>query len=428
MSTFADRVRDVVEPEDAARAAVETTEFRDLGGRYRLDVPGVAVFDLDHLRREGGALKAEMLVSSTLPGARTVDGTLTVVDVNLSSQRTRKEAARYLAERSNADSIDWTGLIEELAQRTLAAERRGSPAVLLSSVAKSEADEILLVDGIQLLARHPSIIFGDGGTAKSLLGLYCAGSLAERGIRCGYFDWELDANAHRDRLERLFGPSMPPVHYVRCSRPLVYEADRLRRIVREHELEFAVFDSIAFACDAAPENAETAGKYAQAVRQLGEIGTLHLAHISKALEGADLKPFGSVFWFNFGRSLFNVKIAAGSPGDRAIQIALHDRKFNLGAKRPSLGFEITFDPDETRIRRVDPAGVPELAVGLSLSQRIRSALRSGAKSRDEIAVEFEDTKADTLRRILHREIQAKRIIRLPGPTERFSLPYPGNAA
>ena len=79
--------------------------------------------------------------------------------------------------------------------------------------------------------------------------------------------------------------------YARCERPLVYEADRLARIVREHDISYAIFDSVAFACDGPPEAAEVAGRYFRAVRQLG-IGSLQIAHISKA-ENGDKKPFGS---------------------------------------------------------------------------------------------------------------------------------------
>ena len=61
-----------------------------------------------------------------------------------------------------------------------------------------------------------------------------AGELAQRGVPTLYADWESTAGDHRDRLEHLFGPAMPAVHYVRCERPLVHEADRLRRLILAH--------------------------------------------------------------------------------------------------------------------------------------------------------------------------------------------------
>ena len=301
------------------------------------------------------------------------------------------------------------GLLEEFAQRVLAAERAGSPAVLLAEIDRPAPDQALDVDGFPLLRRHPSILFGDGGTAKSYLALYLAGVLAERGLRVAYIDWELAGEDHRDRLERLFGPAMPTIYYARCTRPLVYEAERLRRIVRERAIDYAVFDSVAFACDGPPEAAEVAGRYFLALRQLGEIGSLHVAHVSKAADGADQKPFGSVFWHNGARASWNVKLAEGEPGDSRITVGLYHKKANLGARLPAVGFELSFDADRTRVRRVDLADVPDLAAGLSIRQRMVAALRRGAMTRDELADEI-GAKPESIKRTINRYSRQFRVL------------------
>jgi hypothetical protein len=100
--------------------------------------------------------------------------------------------------------------------------------VLLRSVPRPAADDEYDVDGLRAPTRHETIWFGDGSTFKSYLALHVASELERRhGVKVGYFDWELDASQHRDRLERLTGPQMPALQYVRCERPLVYEVDRL---------------------------------------------------------------------------------------------------------------------------------------------------------------------------------------------------------
>ncbi|KAB2969563.1 MAG: AAA family ATPase [Thermoanaerobaculia bacterium] len=370
-------------------------------GRYRLTVPGAVVFELDYIRREAAQLKGELLVRSELPGAQTFDGLLSVSDLNLSSARTRQAHAKYLAERARTDGLDFAGLLEEFAQRVLAAERQGQPAVILSEIPRPAPDEALEVDGLPLLARHPMIVFGDGGTAKSMLALYLAGRLAQRGKNVGFFDWELAAEDHRDRLERLFPERMPVILYARCSRPLVYEADRLRRFVRDHQLDFAIFDSVAFACDGPPEAAEVAGRYFQTLRQFGPLGSLHVAHVSKALEGADQRPFGSAFWHNGARATWNVKIAETSPDEATLSIALHHRKSNLSGKRASIGFELSFEAERTHVRRIDPGDVPDLAAGLTVRQRMAKALRGGALTAGALAEEI-DADPETVRRTVRR--------------------------
>lgn len=370
-------------------------------GRYRLTLESLGIeFGIDRLRRRFDELWGELTVKCTLPGARTFDGVLSVADVNLSSQRARVERARYIATRAQADEIDWTGLLEEFVQRVLTADRAGEPAVLLRDLPRPKPDDTLSVDGLPLLARHPVIFFGDGGAAKSYFGLYAGGRLVQAGHRVGLFDWELAAEDHRDRLERLFGTNMPGVHYARCARPFVHELDRLRAIVQDERLDYVVFDSVAFACDGPPEAAEVAGRYFQTLRQLGSIGSLHIAHVSKA-DGSDQKPFGSAFWHNGARATWFVKLAETLPGGQTISIGLYNRKANLGPQRPAAGFEITFTDDKTSFRRINVADTPDLAGQLSIRQRMAHVLRNGAMSHDEIADQIQ-ADVETVKRTARR--------------------------
>ena len=373
-------------------------------GAYRMTVPAAGtVLSVDFLRRDGAQLKGELLVRCELAGARAFDGVLAIGDINLSSARTRQIHAKYLEERSQAKDVDWTGILEEFSQRVLAAARSGTPSVLLADVPRPAPDEALEVDSLPLLARHPTIVFGDGGTGKSLLALRIAGTLAQRGKRVAIFDWELAAEDHRERLEALFGDGeLPRIHYTRCLRPLFYEADRLRRIVRENDIDFAIFDSIAFACDGPPESAEVAGRYFQALRQLGEIGSLHVAHVTKAGDYADRKPFGSTFWHNGARSTWNLKLSEGTPGDRRIVVGLFNRKANLGAIRPAVGLEIVFGDERTSVQTADlVSAAPDLSACLPLRQRMIASLKGGAMELDDLASELGAEKA-TIQRTVRR--------------------------
>jgi hypothetical protein len=218
-------------------------------------------------------------------------------------------------------------------------------------------------------------------------------------MRVAIFDWELAGEDHRDRLERLFWEGMPRVSYARCERALVYECDRLRRIVREEAIEFALFDSIAFACDGPPESAEVASRYFRAVRQIGG-GSLHIAHVNKSDNG-DQKPFGSAFWHNGARSTWFVKLADGAADCDTLHLGLFNRKANLGRLRPPVGYRVHFDEHRTTFQRENVADTPDLAGQMTVRDRMKALLRKGAMTPESIAAEI-DAKADTITRTARR--------------------------
>lgn len=379
----------------------EDNTFEALDGRYRLTVPDIAAeLEVDHLRRESSQLKAEVLVRCSLPGARTHDGVLSVSDVNLSSSRARAMVAKDLDERARTKGV-FRDVIEELAQRIIATERAGEPDIALHEIEAPGPVEILNVDGLLLPRHHPTVMFGDGDSAKSYLTLYVLGKLAQDGMSVGLADWELSESDHRERLGRLFGNDMPPVRYLRCARPIVHEADRLRRWVRDRELEFIACDSVAYACAGAPENSDVAMAYFQVIRRLGPIGSIHIAHITKSIEGADRRPFGSTFWHNSPRATWYVKRAEAVAGEHVVRIGLYPRKFNIGPTPPPVGFEMMFAPDRTLVRSCNVEDVPDLAATLTVRQRMLASLRHGAMSLEAIAAKI-DAKPDTISRTARR--------------------------
>ena len=168
--------------------------FEPIGeGGYRLSIDEIsAEIEVDRLRRNSAQdLMGELFVRCSLPGVSTYEGTISAADFNLSSARARAERARLLDSRSNVNGIDWTAYLEEFCQRALMAERKGQPSVDLRTIERPKADDALRVAGLTLPRRHPTICFGDGGSAKSYLGLYLIGLLAQQGMRVGLFDWEL---------------------------------------------------------------------------------------------------------------------------------------------------------------------------------------------------------------------------------------------
>jgi DNA-binding CsgD family transcriptional regulator len=388
-------------------------DFRAIGDdRYQMTIANIGVtLEVDRLRRERNELVGELSANCTLPGAYTYDGSLSIADFNLSSARARLERAKLLSFRANTrESVDWNSIVEEFCQRVLKAERDGQPAVDLRTLPLPDKENSSLsIQGFPILRRHPTVLFGDGGAAKSYLALYFAGLLAEQGYGVALFDWELSGEDHRDRLGRLFPDGMPRILYARCDRPLAYEADRLRRIVKQEGIEFCIFDSVAFACDGPPESAEVAGRYFRAARQIGG-GSLHIAHINKG-ENSEQKPFGSAFWHNGARATWYAQRAEDTPDGSIIRVGLFNRKTNLGALRRPVGFTVTFTDDQTTFRRSEVSDSPELAQNLTIYQRIYSELRSGAMSPDALAEEL-GLDPESVKRTIRRK--KDKFIVLPG--------------
>ena len=390
-----------IKPRAVTPAAAAEREFVAVSeDRYRLSIPGIGVaLEIDRLRRDHNELLGELSVRCDLPGARTVNGNLSIADFNLSSARARTDRAKFLAGRAAVKEIDWTSLVEEFCQRVLQADRVGQPAVYLGKPDPSyQQDSMIDVDGLRIPRNHPTVLFGDGGTCKSYIALRLLGKLAEMDIPVLYIDWEFDRRDHEYRLSRLFPDGTPQILYARCERPLIYEADRLRRIVRENSVQYAVFDSAAYACFGAPESAENATAYFRAVRQIGG-GSLHIAHISKA-ENGDKKPFGSIFWHNSARATWYVAAEENSSNPR--QVALFNRKVNIDKPLPPVSYAITFtDYGTTEFRRADVANSPDLAVQLSVRQRMAYLLHRGAMDPEKIAAEV-DSDLETVKRTVRR--------------------------
>jgi hypothetical protein len=386
-------------------------------GHYRLAVPDLGVvLEIDRLRRERHELIGELTVRCALAGARTVDGVLSIGSFNLSSPTARTQRAKLLREQSDAE-LPFLDLLEELCQRTIAAERNGSPARPLQSYERPGPDAEYLIDGWRLLRDHPTIAFGDGGSLKSYLALYAAGRLAAEGIQVLMADAELGGGDHHDRLVRLFGEPGPTVHYLRCERPLIDEADRIRREVRRLAIDFVIYDSIAPLCGGPPEAAEHATAYFRAVRQIG-VGSLHVAHINRS-ENGDQKPFGSSFWHNLARATFFVKQASASTDGREVNVGVFQRKANLGPVRPAIGFRFGFETERTTVTRVDLADVEDLAGSLPLWQRIASLIKRQPMTVEAIAEEL-GARLDSVQKAVRRQ---RSFVRVPGTdgTSRIAL-------
>lgn len=379
-------------------------------GRYRLAIPECATtFEIDRLYRDRYALCGELLVTTQLKGARTFKGTLFSGAVNLTDAYRRRDTIRLLEERSRAKDIDWAGLLDELQIQVVAAERSGSPPIVLRDASPPPPEEVYELEGLALPKTLPAVLFGDGGTFKSYLALFVAGWLANQGVKVLYVDFELNEGEHRGRLAELFGSDLPRLFYKRYQRPMREEIDGIVRFIHEQSIGYVVVDSVGFAAAGNPEASETAIAYAGFVRRFGAgVGSLHLAHVTKQSEDApDPKyPFGSIYWHNFGRMTWFVKRTTDTLSADSFSLALVHRKTNISHLRPPVGLEVAFSDGRIGIRRIDVASVDEFATKLKVGDRVAHALKGGLRTVAEIVAET-NAKEDTVKKTLDRGRNSK---------------------
>jgi len=375
------------------------------GVGYSLHISDLSItFDITRVRSRFDETFGLLTVRAAFAGARTVsDNIISSADFNLSSLKSRQDRARHLSERARAEEIDWVGLVEELCHRVLEHEERGEAIIALQSIqAPIESRSELEAAGLPLLHRLPTIWFGDGGCGKSYLSLYASVGLAQAGHNVLYCDWEFASEDHAQRLRQIVGPipAIPNLYYRRCQKPLANDVSFLKQAIHQLKITYLVCDSVGFACGGAPEDSDSALKYFAAVRALGSIGSLHIAHINKSEQG-DQKPFGSVFWSNGARNIWYVKRseAASSTGD--FGVGLFHRKANTGRLQEARAVKFSFPGTEVIIAPTDIADYPDLCDKLSVRQKVLSCLKDGAKSADEIA-EHTATAEKTIRVSLGR--------------------------
>ena len=346
-------------------------------------------FDLMRLDRRSGELSAELTVLGgpvLLHRAR----------LNLASTRTRSELTNHLAKRMAGP--DWSDLLESATWQVIEAYRQGAPAFLLRDTEQPTAAGWAMKP--ILLARDPVILFGDGGSLKSYTSLAASIALQSglamtdgfepaRSFRVAYLDFEWNAWPHKRRLRALCGPGqLPDILYVPCqtSGPLTHQVERLQRIFQESQIDYAVIDSVALACDGPPEEAQSALGFFQALSRL-EVGSQLIAHTNR--EGDTSKPFGSAFWHNSARMTWYIKRQRAN-GSSSVDIALFNRKSNDGAQlEKPIGLRFHFSEDSTTINPIDVAATPELEAQTYLRDRMARAVSDGAKTAHELAEKLE---------------------------------------
>lgn len=336
--------------------------------------------------------------------------------VSLLSTRSKKDMVKELEDRYPLPERQWTGMIEQLCLISLDNHRKGKPAKEVwpaldgEEIPRSE----LLVDPL-LYKDKPNILFGEGSTSKSYLALTLAImvqlpyydnplGLSPKQANALYLDYEADEDEFKKRLtslERGFSLSATPILYRECELPLVEDIDHLEQIVAENHIGFLVIDSLGIASgNASLNDAATATAFYSALRRL-KVTSLIITHTAKEAEARRATPFGSVYFTNLARSVFEVRKQQEEAANE-IAIALIHSKNNQGPLLPPQGFKVVFEPDRVLVKRMEVESVPEFLEKLSLKARIVALLKEEGKASVKDIAEELDVTEPVIRKTLNR--------------------------
>lgn len=391
----------------------QPAEIVDLGNGYSVSWSAQNIRCLvEYITRQSTGIFAEFTV---------IDGDKTLCEgqrLNLNGDKSRiaKKVHEY---GSRLKLPEWTVLIETTAVLVLRRYREGEPLHILN--VDTPVEQLSYQLNPLVLAKKPTILYGDGGLGKSSLALLCAmlisrgetvaGLSAIRG-RVLYLDYEDSYEVHVRRMKAISAchPQLAnaEIRYQSHTEPLWNIVPTLLRRVQSDRIDFLVLDSLAPAtCGDA--SAEAATKAFRALRMLN-VGTLVLAHIPKVTEQQqESSIYGSVFFKNFARSTWELKKEQEVGTDESV-LGLFHKKSNLSRLHPPIGLRVRQNSDSSALHyeACDLAQTVELAKGLPIANRIRMFLEKdgGLYTAREIAEALEAPVA-TVKSTLSRENERK---------------------
>lgn len=255
-------------------------------------------------------------------------------------------------------------------------------------------DEVILpsylIDPI-LPLHQPSILFGDGGAGKghvaTLLAIIAQLPYWDNdlGLTVGhepsnvlYLDYESDRASFEMTLSgicRGLGINSG-LKRLGMVEPVADGIIRLKKQVLEEKISFLIVDSLAPASGGNINEAEPAVRLYTALRSIPDITTLIIAHNSKDALTSKKSVYGSVFFTNLARSVWECR-KSQEPGDTEMLLSLKHTKSNRRLHQP-LGFKFNFN-DETNTTTIVRGELrdTDLSGTLPLSFQIKDLLRSG---------------------------------------------------
>jgi AAA domain len=249
-----------------------------------------------------------------------------------------------------------------------------------------------------VLAAYVTLLYGDGGVAKSLLALALAVAVSGgsrkwlgRGVEsCPvlYVDFELDAEEQSRRVRQLCrGQDLdtPPDNLFYMSalgHPAKEAFASALDACKEHEVGLIVVDSLGPALQGDAEAArDVIGFFQRSIEpfRVEGVAVLIIDHQSRLQAGQSYQSkgaFGSVFKTNLARSV--IQAQATERGEGTLTVRLRQKKHNFGPLVEPFGVKLSFSEEAVSLEAIelDASELAEEAT-LNATDRVKLALESG---------------------------------------------------
>ena len=257
-----------------------------------------------------------------------------------------------------------------------------------------------------LLAAYVTLLYGDGGVAKSLLALALAVAVSGDSRKwlgrevetCPvlYVDFELDAEEQARRVHQLCrgqGMDTPPESLLYMSalgHPAIEAFTAALDACKEHGVGLMVVDSLGPALQGDAEAArDIIGFFQRSVEpfRVEGVAVLIIDHQSRLQAGQSYQSkgaFGSVFKTNLARSV--IQAQATERGEGTLTVRLRQKKHNFGPLAEPFGAKLSFTEEAVVLEAVE-LEASELAeeATLNAADRVKLALEGGPAYPWEIA-------------------------------------------
>src|SRR5918994_87793 len=257
-----------------------------------------------------------------------------------------------------------------------------------------------------VLAAYVTLLYGDGGVAKSLLALALAVAIAGdtkkwlgrevEGFPVLFMDFELDTEEQARRVYQLCqgqGLATPPEDLLYMSalgHPAREAFTAALEACKKHGVGLMVVDSLGPALQGDAEAArDVIGFFQKSIEPFRAegIAILIIDHQSRLQQGQSYQSkgaFGSVFKTNLARSVLQAQ--ATERGEGTLTVRLRQKKHNFGPLAEPFGIKLSFTEQAVSLEAVelDASELAEEAT-LTATERVKLALEDGPAYPWEVA-------------------------------------------